>query len=47
MAILGIQEGQNLFVMPDGRWDRRAYIPAYIRRYPFCVHTVRHDSPPD
>ncbi len=47
MAILGIQEGQNLFVMPDGRWDRRTYIPAYIRRYPFCVHTVRHDSRPD
>ena len=46
MAILGIQEGQNLFVMPDGRWDRRTYIPAYIRRYPFCVHTVRHDSRP-
>jgi hypothetical protein len=37
MAILGIQEGQNLFVMPDGRWDRRTYIPAYVRRYPFCI----------
>jgi hypothetical protein len=37
MAILGIQENQNLFVMPDGRWDRRTYIPAYIRRYPFSV----------
>ena len=46
VALLGIQEGQNLFVMPDGRWDRRTYIPAYIRRYPFCVHTVRHDSRP-
>jgi hypothetical protein len=47
VVILGIQEGQNLFVMPDGRWDRRTYIPAYIRRYPFCVHTVRHESRPD
>jgi hypothetical protein len=37
MAILGMREGQNLFVMPDGRWDRRTYLPAYIRRYPFCV----------
>lgn len=44
MAILGIQEGQNLFVMPDGRWDRRTYIPAYIRRYPFCVHVVPGDA---
>jgi hypothetical protein len=37
MAILGIQEGQNMFVMPDGRWDRRTYIPAYLRRYPFSM----------
>jgi hypothetical protein len=37
VAILGMHEGQNLFVMPDGRWDRRTYIPAFIRRYPFSV----------
>lgn len=43
-AIMGIQEGQNLFVMPDGRWDRRTYIPAYIRRYPFSVACVAGKS---
>ena len=37
MAILGMKEGENLYVMPDGRWDRRTYVPAYIRRYPFHV----------
>lgn len=37
MAILGMKEGENLYVMPDGRWDRRTYIPAYVRRYPFHV----------
>ncbi len=37
VAILGMHEGQNLFVMPDGRWDRRTYIPAFIRRYPFSM----------
>ena len=37
VAILGMHEGQNLFVMPDGRWDRRTYIPAFIRRYPFSI----------
>lgn len=37
VAILGMKEGENLYVMPDGRWDRRTYIPAYIRRYPFHV----------
>jgi hypothetical protein len=37
VAVLGMHEGQNLFVMPDGRWDRRTYIPAFIRRYPFSI----------
>lgn len=37
MAILGMHEGQNLFVMADGKWDRRTYMPAYVRRYPFCL----------
>lgn len=37
MVILGMQQRQNLFVMGDGRWDRRAYMPAYVRRYPFCM----------
>ena len=23
--------------MGDGRWDRRTYMPAYVRRYPFCL----------
>jgi hypothetical protein len=37
MVILGMHEGQNLFVMADGKWDRRTYMPAYVRRYPFCL----------
>ncbi|HTT40359.1 MAG TPA: SapC family protein [Burkholderiales bacterium] len=37
VAILGMREGQNLFVMSDGKWDRRAYMPAFVRRYPFCL----------
>ena len=40
VAILGMKEGENLYVMPDGRWDRRTYIPAYIRRYPFHVEVA-------
>ncbi|MEA1648824.1 SapC family protein [Nitrospirillum sp. BR 11164] len=35
IALLGLREGQNLFVRADGRWDEDAYIPAYVRRYPF------------
>ncbi len=45
MAILGVEEGQNLFVMPDGRWDRRSYIPAYVRRYPFCIAAAPGATP--
>jgi hypothetical protein len=37
VAALGMQPGQNLFMMSDGLWDRRVYLPAYVRRYPFCM----------
>lgn len=33
-AVLGLQNGRNLFVAPDGRWIG-GYIPALIRGYPF------------
>ncbi len=33
-AILGVRDGDNLFVDDDGRWDA-GYIPAFVRRYPF------------
>ncbi|HVY05739.1 MAG TPA: SapC family protein [Burkholderiales bacterium] len=37
---LGMQPGQNLFILTDGMWDRRTYLPAYVRRYPFCMSKV-------
>jgi hypothetical protein len=37
VALLGLREGQNLFVQPDGSWLRDAYIPAYIRAFPFIA----------
>jgi hypothetical protein len=33
-AVLGLQDGQNLFIKKDGAWQA-TYIPAYVRRYPF------------
>lgn len=36
-AALGLKQGQNLFMTPDGKWDTGAYVPAYIRRYPFIL----------
>jgi hypothetical protein len=35
-----MENQQNLFVGADARWDSRVYLPAYIRRYPFCMTRV-------
>jgi hypothetical protein len=40
MAILGLENQQNLFVSANGDWDAAVYFPAYIRRYPFCMTRV-------
>ena len=37
MAILGIRAGENLFVGQDGRFEESAYLPGFIRRYPFVL----------
>ena len=36
VALFGLQNGQNLFVDPQGRWMAR-YIPARLRSYPFSL----------
>jgi hypothetical protein len=35
VALLGLREGNNLFVMPDGSWRPECYVPAYVRAFPF------------
>jgi hypothetical protein len=37
LAVMGIRQGSNLFVGEDGAFQTGAYIPAYIRRYPFVL----------
>jgi hypothetical protein len=44
MAILGLEAGQNLFAREDGTWDAGVYLPAYVRRYPFCMTRVTVDG---
>lgn len=39
VAVLGLREGENLFVNEQGQWFAR-YIPAYMRRYPFIFADV-------
>lgn len=35
VALLGLRDNENLFIDAKGKWEPNAYIPAYIRRYPF------------
>ena len=37
LAVMGLNTGENLFVKADGGFEIGAYIPAYIRRYPFVL----------
>ena len=34
-AVLGTRQGENVFVGAGGEWQPQAYVPAYLRRYPF------------
>jgi hypothetical protein len=43
VAALGFTAGENLFVA-HGAWDRSVYLPAYLRRYPFCMARVDADA---
>lgn len=36
-VLLGLAASENLFVLDDGRWEAEAYVPAFLRRYPFVV----------
>ena len=35
LAVVGLRDGQNLFVDERGRWRPGHYVPAYVRTYPF------------
>ena len=37
LAVMGLNNGENLFVNADGSIETGVYIPAYIRRYPFVL----------
>lgn len=39
VAVLGLTSGENLFY-ENGRWTGGVYVPAYARRYPFCMAKV-------
>jgi SapC len=43
VAVLGVSGSENLF-LSQGAWDPSTYVPAYIRRYPFCMARVTLDK---
>ena len=43
LALLGIRNGQSLFVDEKGTWNAK-YIPAFIRRYPFVFSSATNDG---
>lgn len=44
LALMGLNEGVNVFFEDDGTPRGDAYVPAYIRRYPFLLAKLRPDA---
>ena len=43
LAILGLEQ-ENYFVEADGSWKANAYVPAYVRQYPFILFEQPEDE---
>ncbi len=44
LALMGLNEGVNVFVDDEGKLVENIYIPAYIRRYPFMLARLRPEA---
>jgi hypothetical protein len=44
LALMGLNEGVNLFVDDEGKLTSEVYVPAYVRRYPFMLAKLRSDT---
>jgi len=44
LALMGLNENVNTFVDADGTLLQDAYVPAYIRRYPFILARLREGT---
>lgn len=43
VAVLGMSAGENLYNQKDA-WASGTYVPAYVRRFPFCMSRVQIDK---
>ncbi|MGE4411301.1 MAG: multidrug transporter [Sphingomonadales bacterium] len=44
LALMGLNEGVNTFLDDEGKLNGPAYVPAYVRRYPWMLARLRPDS---
>lgn len=44
LALLGYRDSENLCVDQKGKWKPGAYVPAYVRRYPFAIGPGTRES---
>lgn len=44
LLLMGLNEGVNIFVDDQGQLRGPAYVPAYVRRYPWMLAKLRPDS---
>jgi hypothetical protein len=44
LALVGLQEGNNLYVGEDNMWEKGQYIPAFVRRHPFMLARLQPNS---
>jgi len=44
MVVTSLQSGSNVFTDEKGDWASDTYIPAYVRRYPFCIAEIKPED---
>lgn len=44
LALMGLNEGVNVYMDDSGKFTTPVYLPAYIRRYPFMLAKLRPDG---
>ncbi len=44
LALVGLREGENLFLDENGQWQQDVYVPGYVRRYPFILARLSPES---
>ena len=44
LALMGLNEGTNVFVDEEGKLAEAIYVPAYVRRYPYMLAKLTPDT---